>query len=71
MSSEDKNAEKIAEDYILKLTYSLKTSNYNFVILNLPNDINHLFGFNVIENLDMLYTVVTPNATRIYETKTH
>ncbi|MED3804426.1 hypothetical protein P4562_21235 [Lysinibacillus xylanilyticus] len=69
VSSEDKNAEKIAEDYILKLTYSLKTSNYNFVILNLPNDINHLFGFNVIENLDMLYTVVTPNATRIYETK--
>lgn len=69
VDSAEKDAEIKANEYIQKFMYALKTSRYEYVVLNLPNEINHIFGYEVIEASDRLINVITPSATRIYENK--
>lgn len=69
VDSNEANAEVKANEYIQKFMYSLKTSQYEYVVLNLPNEMNHIFGFEVIVSSDRIVNVTTPNPTRIYESK--
>lgn len=67
--SGSKDAEQEAQDFIAKLMYSLKTTRYDFVILNLPLELNSIFGYEVIINSDQIVNVVTPSAARLAENK--
>lgn len=69
ISDEGNNPEKQAQDYIQKLLYSFKTSKYHYVILNLPNDLQNIFGFEVIDGSDLVLNVTTASANRLYENK--
>lgn len=63
------NPEQQAHEFIQKFLYSLKTTKYQYVILNLPNNIESIFGFEVIAGSDAIVNVVTPSASRLYENK--
>ncbi|MED5094553.1 hypothetical protein [Bacillus safensis] len=63
---EDEN-EKEAEEYISKLIYSLRSTKYDYVVLNLPIELYSIFGIEVLNNSDHILNVVTPSATRLYE----
>lgn len=65
----EKNAEKIAHEYIQTFIYTLKSTNYHFVILNLPNNLSSIFGYEVIGLSDTLIDIVTPSANRIDENR--
>lgn len=66
---EGSNPERQANEYIQKLIYSFKTSNYDYVILNLPNELESLFGFEVIAGSDQVINVITASANRLNELK--
>jgi|APAga8741244001_1050109.scaffolds.fasta_scaffold09457_2 hypothetical protein len=63
------NAEKETKELIERLTYEFKSSKYDFIILNLPNELYSIFGFELIGNCDSLINVLTPSATRLFENK--
>lgn len=67
--SDVNNAEQQAQEFIQKFIYSLKSSKYHYIVLNLPNELQSVFGFEVISNSDQVINVVTPSANRIYEFK--
>ncbi|WP_213411453.1 AAA family ATPase [Bacillus subtilis] len=67
--SEGETAEKEAQEYIEKMIYSLKTTKYDYVILNLPIELHSIFGYEVIINSDKIVNVVTPSSTRLFENK--
>ncbi len=69
VKSNEENAERKAHEFIQKFMYSLKTSSYDYVILNLPNNLEHLFCFEVIGASDRIINVVTPAASRLFENK--
>lgn len=66
---DSKNPEKEAQEYIQKFIYSLKTSKYQYVVLNLPNELTSVLGYEVIANSDKILNVVTPSANRLIENK--
>lgn len=63
------NPEQKANEYIQKLLYSFRTSKYDYVLLNLPNELESLFGFEVIAGSDQILNVITPSANRLNEMK--
>ncbi|MEQ2529125.1 hypothetical protein WMO40_20840 [Bacillaceae bacterium CLA-AA-H227] len=67
--NEGEDNEKEAQEYIDKFLYSLKTTKYTYIILNLPIELHSIFGFEVIANSEQIINVVTPNATRLFENK--
>ncbi|MED3677050.1 MULTISPECIES: hypothetical protein [Bacillati] len=67
--SENDTAEKEAREYIEKMVYSLKTTKYDYVILNLPIELHSIFGYEVIFNSEKVVNVVTPSSTRLFENK--
>ncbi|PIJ95816.1 hypothetical protein [Lysinibacillus sphaericus] len=69
VDSEDEYAEERAKDFIEKFIIELKSSDYDYIILSLPNEINHLFGFEVIKQSDIIINTVTPSAVRLDENK--
>lgn len=67
VDSNEINAEQKANEYIEKLMYFLRTSHYEYVILNLPNELESIFGYEVISASDKVLNVVTPSANRLFE----
>jgi hypothetical protein len=63
------NPENEAHEYIQKFIYSLRTSKYSYVILNLPNDIQNIFGFEIIEGSDQILNITTASPSRLDENK--
>lgn len=66
---ENENAEKETKELIENFTYNLKSSNYDFIVLNLPIELYSIFGFELIGNCDSIINVLTASATRLYENK--
>ncbi|MEK5105055.1 hypothetical protein MKX83_24240 [Cytobacillus sp. FSL M8-0252] len=66
---DQEKAEQEAQDFISKFIYSLKTTKYEYVILNLPIELYSIFGFEVIGSSDKVVNIVTPSATRLFENK--
>lgn len=69
IDSTEKEAEKKAHEYIQKFMYSLKNSKYDYIVLNLPNEINSIFGFEVITESDYVLNILTASANRLYENR--
>lgn len=67
--TDDKDAEQNARDYIQKMLYAFKTTNYKYVILNLPNELQSIFSFEVIEGSDFVLNVTTASPNRLQENK--
>ncbi len=65
VDSNNENAEQQAYEFIQKFTYELQASDYDYVVLSLPNEVNHLFGYEVIRNSDYLMNIITPSPSNI------
>lgn len=67
IDSEDANAEDTAKAFIQNMLFGLSTANYDYIVLNLPNELNHIFGYEVLTQSDHVVNVVTPSFTRLAE----
>ncbi len=61
------NIEEQANLFIQQFIYALKTSKYQYVVLNLPNDLSNIFGFEVLDSSDHIIHVSTASANRLSE----
>lgn len=59
------DAEQKADNFIEQLVGSLKTSNYDYIVCNLPNNYEHLLGFKLMEKVDRIVSVIKPSAYNI------
>ena len=58
---ESESAEEVAFKFIQKLTYEMAATTYDYVIFNLPNEINDLFGYEMLRHSDLILNIVTPS----------
>ncbi|MCM3227703.1 AAA family ATPase [Terribacillus saccharophilus] len=65
--SQDK--EKEAQKIIQKLIFTLQESKYEYIIVNLPTELESMFGYEMIANSKYVVNVITANATRLHEYK--
>lgn len=66
---DSENLEAKAHEYIQQFVYALKTSKYDYVVLNLPNDIASIFGYEMISESDKVVNITTASANRLLENK--
>ena len=67
VDSNDVEAETKAQAFIREFMFGINTANYDFVILNLPNELEHIFGFEMLNQVDKIINVVTPSFARLFE----
>lgn len=67
IGNKENDIEAEAYDFIQKFIYALKNTKYQYIVLNLPNQLESLFSFEVMANSDKIANVITPSANRIVE----
>lgn len=67
VDSTDSEAEERAHKFIQKFINALKNSDYDYVVISLPTEINHIFGYEIVKEVDKLINVVTVTAARFDE----
>lgn len=64
---EEGDLESQAHSFIEEFIFALKSTKYQYVILNLPNNIESIFGVEVLSASDRIVNVLAPAATRLME----
>lgn len=59
--------EQNAHDFIQKMLYSFRVAKYRYIVINLPNEIESVFGYEVIKEIDLIINPVTVSPSRLIE----